>query len=178
MADKRSLVVLFLVLMAATGLLGGCGGDDDTGAPATTAAATATDAGGGPSAAEVNAYVEQVRELVSSGDQLNADYDDLTARFNKQEATADEVISQARQNAIAYYDMVDQLESIAVPADLGEANDDIISGFDKWARMYELDAEAVRNQDSALLDEARALDNEAVSQVNDAIAEINRMKDL
>lgn len=172
------LMLAALLFLAA---LAGCGdaseADSDTDArPVTTVATTETAADTGPSAEEVDIYVEQVRELVHSGDQLNAGYDDLTARFNAREVAAEEVITQAQQNAAAYGDMVGQLEEMIAPAGFGEAHALIISGFEKWSRMYDLDARAVRDQDSTLLDQARALDQAAVTEVNDAIDGINRLK--
>ncbi|RJQ45206.1 MAG: hypothetical protein C4534_05265 [Gaiellales bacterium] len=175
----RLLAALTVMLLAALAAApAGCGGDGgDTGTqPARTAATAATDRDDGPSPAEVDAYVEQVRELVHVSDQLNGDYRFLVERYNSGESPDEDVITQAESNAIAYRDMKAQLEGMRVPEGMEDAHGLIVSGFGKWREMYELDARGVRDKDSALLDRARKLDSEAVADVNDGISEINRLK--
>jgi hypothetical protein len=64
-----------------------------------------------------------------------------------------------------------------VPNGLDEVHEMVVAGFEKWKLMYQLDARGLRDENSELLDQARALDNEAVAEVNAAIDEINQMKD-
>lgn len=169
-----TLVLLGILLVT----LAGCDGEKDV--PAVTGGTTGPAATereeNGPAQAEINAYVEKVRELVHVSDQLNAGNQDFVDRYNSEDVPDDEFIAHAESNALAFADMVDQLEAMDVPKGLGGAHDMIISGFNKWRQMYELDARGVREKDGALLDQARALDNEAVAEVNEAIDEINELK--
>lgn len=175
---QSSAAALLLAGMILAVSLAGCGGDDtpETDAAATArTAATATEPTG-PSPREIDDYVERVREFIYIGDQLNAGYRDLVDRYNSQSVTAAEVVVQAERNESSYGDMVSQLESIVAPEGLADAHEKVVSGFDKWRRMYALDARGLEENDSALLDQARALDNEATIEVNAAIGEINRFK--
>ncbi|MHB0915361.1 MAG: hypothetical protein ACYC5A_01795 [Thermoleophilia bacterium] len=169
----RSLAALLLVGMLLAAALAGCGGDDAPETGVTTATATEKT---GPSPREIEVYVEQVRELIHIGAQLNSGYGDLVDRYNSKSVAAAEVIAQAGRNETAYGDMISQLDSIDVPEGLEDAHDKVVSGFDKWQRRYALDARGLEENNSALLDQARALDIEAAAEVNEAIGEINRFK--
>jgi hypothetical protein len=179
-APAPFIIIVLGLLVTGILLLSGCGDDEaaDSSTASTAAETTATVAAdGGPSAGEINNYVEQVRELVHIGDQLNVSYRDSVDRYNSKEIPAEEVIVAAEQNVIAYGDMVSQLEGMQVPDGLDEAHEMVVAGFEKWELMYQLDARGLRDENTELLDQARALDNEAVAEVNAAIDEINQMKD-
>lgn len=152
----------------------GCGGDSETGT------GTAPEAGTTATATEVNdteskqRYMGRISDITAYADRMNTDFEKLIGKYNDQEIEVVELIERARINEEEYREINRQLAEMEVPPDFRDPHKQLITGFFKWETFYKLEIDGLSNQDSETLNEARLMNDEAVTEVNQAISDINQ----
>ncbi len=157
----------------------GCGDGDtgtDTGLSATVTVADGaadTDSDGVDSAA----YVSDISDLATHADRLNSEYSGMADDYGAGVTDTAILIAAADDNRQEFVVIVERLQGMKPPPGLEEAHQQLISGFGKWARFYELQVQGLSDGDDALLAQARQMDGEAADEVNRAIEDINSRTD-
>lgn len=167
-------IMFFAAILSALTLavvLSGCG-DDDSGKVETATAAAETSTG--PTAGEIS-YAKDISDLTAYGDDLNDKYNALLGEYENGNATKEDVIAKAEESGSEYQMLLDNLTLKSPPEVFQEAHQKIIAAFSKWLSYYQLQAAGVRDNDANLLQQARDLDNQAVTEANQAISEINQV---
>lgn len=173
-----TVAALLIAMAMVAAVMSACGDDGSGGATSSAAALTATGATGTDAAAvDAGTYASDVGDLATHADQLNTDYSAMVDDYGAGATDVARVIAAAGDYRVEFNLIVVRLQGMEAPPGLEEAHGQLIAGFGKWVRFYELQAEGLGTGDKALLDQARQLDSQAAGEVNKAIETINGRMD-
>jgi hypothetical protein len=119
--------------------------------------------------ADREAYRNSVNDVTARANLINSDYGTLIDTYNSGQAKADELQILAEQDRIAYEEMSRQITGMKVPKEFQEAHKLLISAFNKWQSAFEAYRDGYRIYDKNMLDKARDLDSQAVTEVQQAV---------
>jgi hypothetical protein len=165
---KAVSIVISLLAMTACLPVAACGGGSDV---AVQTGVTATGTGTTEDTTEI--YIGDVRDLAANANGVNTDYRKLLEKYGSGTVSKEEVTDFAAGAKGEFEFMGSRLQEMEPPAGLGPEHQQLISAFDKWRQFYQLQIDGLNNNDNALLESARDLDNQAATEVNDAIQAIN-----
>jgi len=176
---KKMIVTLFplILLLLVTVLASGCISESvETITVPRTGTAIVTGTGTGvtaPAAAsfatEKNTYRNGINDLTSRAKQINADYSALIDKYNSGQANNVELQTLADLDRTSYEEMIGKLTEMKVPAEFQEAHKLLISGFNKLHTTFVDYRDGYGKNDQNMLNTARDLDNQAVTEINQAV---------
>lgn len=163
----------FLLLVAVLAVVvSGCGGGEE-GDGTTAGEEPATVTGTISTAAGIDDYARDMRDLAANADRVNSDYSNQADRKRAGEIETAALIDRAREGEREFQIMFDELEDVEPPEGLEDAHAQLTTAMGKWLEFYRLQISGLENNDAAQLDQAIELDNQAVAEANQAIETIN-----